>query len=62
MTGYFAGEASEISGPLDSLFLGVGELLDKIDDRSPKLCVWDFHECLGELEAIGGGKVVCYIL
>jgi hypothetical protein len=32
-------EASEISGPLDLLILGAGNLLDKIDDGSPELCV-----------------------
>jgi hypothetical protein len=44
--GSYDGEASEISGPLDSLIFGVGELLDKIDDGSPKLCVRDYMKAL----------------
>jgi hypothetical protein len=60
--GSCAGEAPEISGLLDSLIFGVGELLDKIDDGAPKLRVWDLHECLGELEAIRGSEIVCDIL
>ena len=55
-------EASAIFAPLDSLIFGIGELLDQIDDGPPKLCVWDLHECLGELEAIGGSEIVRYIL
>jgi hypothetical protein len=54
--GFCGGEASEISGLLDSVIFGVGELLDKIDDGPPKLCVWYLHECLGELEAIRGNE------
>jgi hypothetical protein len=45
-----------------SLIFGRGELLDKIDYGSPKLCVRDLHERLGELVSIGGGEIVCYIL
>jgi hypothetical protein len=56
--GSCAGEAPEISGLLDSLIFGVGELLDKIDDGSPELCIRDLHECFGELETIRGGKVL----
>jgi hypothetical protein len=44
------------------MIFGVGELLDKIDDGSSKLRVWDLHECLGKLEAIRGSEIVCYIL
>jgi hypothetical protein len=44
------GEASKISGPRESLILGGGYLFDKIDDGTPKLCVWDLHESFGEVE------------
>ena len=52
----------EFPGVLDLLILGVGDLLDKVDDGSPKLCVWDLHEGFGEVEPVGRGEVVCYIL
>jgi hypothetical protein len=40
------------------LIFGVGELLDKIDDGSPKLCVWDLHERFGQLKSIRGSQIV----
>jgi hypothetical protein len=45
-----------------SLIFGRGELLDKLDDGSPKLWVRDLHERFGELVSIGGGEIVCYVL
>jgi hypothetical protein len=47
-----AGEALQISGALDLLILGVGDLLDKIDHGSPQLCVRDLHEGFGEVEPV----------
>jgi hypothetical protein len=44
--------ASEVSERLDSLILGAGDLLDEIDDRTPKLWVWNLHESFGEMEPI----------
>jgi hypothetical protein len=44
------------------MIFGVGNLLNEIDDGSPKLCIWDLLECFGELEAIRGSEIVCYIL
>jgi hypothetical protein len=40
------GEASESSEPLDSLILRPGDLLDKIDDGSPKLWVRNLMKAL----------------
>jgi hypothetical protein len=47
-----------VSGPLDSVILGAGDLLDKIDDGSPKLCVRNLHEGFGEVEPVGRGEIV----
>ena len=55
-------EASEISGPLDLLILGAGDLLDKIDDRTPKLWVWNLHESFGEMEPIRRSEIVRHVL
>jgi hypothetical protein len=55
-------QASEISGPLDLLILGAGDLLDKINDGSSKLWVWNLHESLGEPESVRRGEIVRYIL
>jgi hypothetical protein len=55
-------EASEISGPLDLLILGAGDLLDKIDDGSSKFGVPNLHERFGEPESVRRGKIVRYIL
>jgi hypothetical protein len=52
--------ASEVSERLDSLIVGAGDLLDKIDDGSPKLCVRNLHESFGEVEPVGGSKIVRY--
>ena len=46
------GVASEISGPLDLLILGAGDVLDKIDNGTSKLRGWNLHERFGELEPI----------
>ena len=35
-----------------SLIIGAGNLVDKFDDRPPKLWVWNLHERFGELEPI----------
>jgi hypothetical protein len=55
-------EASEISGPLDLLILGAGDLLDKINDGSSKLGVRNLHERFGEMEPVRRGEIVHYIL
>ena len=49
-------------GRLDLLILGVGDLLNKIDDGTSKLCVWNLHESFGEVEPVGCGEIVCHVL
>ena len=39
-------------GVSDLLTLGVGDLLDKIDDGTSKLWVPNLHECFGEVEPV----------
>ena len=60
MVGVRGLDDDEISGPLDSLILGVRDLLHQIDDRTPKLCVRNLHEGFGEVEPVGGSKIVRY--
>jgi hypothetical protein len=43
---------------VDSLILRAGDLLHQIDDRTPKLCVWNPHGSFGEVEPFGRGEIV----
>ena len=44
------------------IFFGAGDLLDKIDDGTPKPCVLNVHEGFGEMKPIGGGQKIGYVL
>jgi hypothetical protein len=55
---FCAGEVSEGAGPPNSLIFGGSKLLDKFDDRTPQLCVWNLHESFGEVERVRRGEIV----
>jgi hypothetical protein len=46
----------------DSGILGGGDLLNKIDDGSLKLWVWNLHEGFRQLEPVRRGEIVRYVL
>jgi hypothetical protein len=41
--------AAVTSHAVGKLTFGVGDLLDKFDDRSPNFCIGNLHKCLGEI-------------
>jgi hypothetical protein len=56
------GPSSCIHNALDSLILVTGDLLHQIDDGTPRLWVWNLHESFGQVEPVGRGEIVRYIL
>jgi hypothetical protein len=53
---------SRLACDIGLLILSAGDLRDKIDDRSPNLCIGNPHEGFGELDSIRRSEIVIYIL